>query len=299
MLKTLVGKIVVILGFVFLFGQHLIYRNWEAILVIVSAIILVPIGLELIFEKEKYRRFENLILLSAFLLLPAYSLPELEFSKILCLPYLLVTIWLSVDYVFLFFKNEKYKSLENWLPIFALGYLTVGAGWIFLFLFNIRPFDFSPTIVGLTAAHFHLAGFVLTVHVWKLIQQKTIRRKAFLSIAPLLGMPIVAAGITLSKLGFDYKIEMFGSLFFVGFVLVMIWEQIRFALTQKGLRKTLFLISAGSLLFTMILASFYAIRVVFPHEFFTIRNMKIWHGTINVLGFGLAALLGWKYMFSK
>ena len=108
-------------------------------------------------------------------------------------------------------------------------------------------------------------------------------------------MPIVAAGITLSKLGFDYKIEMVAGLLFVAFVLVMIWEQIRFALTQKGLQKTLFLIAAFSLLFTMVLAAFYAIRVVFPHAFFTIPNMKIFHGTVNVFGFGLAAFLGWKY----
>ena len=159
---------------------------------------------------------------------------------------------------------------------------------------EIEPLGFDRVIVGLTAAHFHLAGFVLTLHIWQLVQQKIVRNKSLLQIAPLLGMPLVASGITMTKIGFPFQIEMIGSLLFIVFVLVSIWELFRFAKTQNRMQKLLFYIACFSLSFTMILAAIYAIRFIYPHPFFNIPNMKIWHGTVNVFGFGLAALAGWR-----
>ncbi len=289
--NTLTIKAGICILFIVLFGNHLIYENWEGILVCFAAILLVPIGVDLLFEKKIYRQIISIV---ALLLLPAYAFHPTISSQLLILPYCLFTFFLAVIYTIDFFNKKKYFKFENWLPLFALGYLAVGIGWLFCFIFEIKPLNFNPTIVGLTAAHFHLAGFVLTFHTWKLIQQKSVRNKGILKVAPLLGMPLVATGITLTKLGFDAKIEMVGSFLFIVFVLVLIWEQFRFAKTQKGVQKLLFQISAATLLFTMILAMFYAIRSVFPHPFFTIPNMKIWYGTLNVFGFGLCALLGWK-----
>ena len=161
-------------------------------------------------------------------------------------------------------------------------------------VYGINPLGFDEVIVGLTAAHFHLAGFVLTMHIWQLVQQPTVKNKWLLTISPLLGMLLVATGITLTKLGFPFQIEMIGSLLFIVFVLVSIWELFRFAKTQEGIRKMLFYVAGLSLSFTMILAAIYAIRFIYPHPFFNIPNMKIWHGTINVFGFGLTALVGWR-----
>jgi len=296
MFRTLGLKTAICIIFIGLFGQDLIYENWEGVLVCFAAILLVPIGIELLFEKKIY---VDLISVFGFLLLPAYAFHSTLFCKLLSLPYCLFIVFLTTAYALDFFRKKKFSKIENWLPVFALGYLTVGVGWLFCFIFEFSPLGFDKVIVGLTAAHFHLAGFVLTLHSWKLVQQKSVKNKTLLTIAPLFGMPIVALGITLTKLGFDAKIEMIGSLVFIVFVLILIWEQFRFSKTQRGTPKLLFQISASVLLFTMILAVFYAIRSIFPHSLFTIPNMKIWHGTLNVFGFGLCALLGWYFKSAR
>jgi hypothetical protein len=53
------------------------------------------------------------------------------------------------------------------------------------------------------------------------------------------------------------------------------------------------LIGALCLLTGAALAAMYALRFSIPLAFFTIPNMKIWHGTLNTLGFGWLVLSGW------
>lgn len=273
------------------FGEDLVANHWEGVLTCSAAILLVPIGLQLIGTRKLLLQITDV---SAFFLLPVYCFHGFLTIDFFVLPYCLSIAVITVFYIYEFFQKRKFESLVEWLPLFALGYLVVGVGWLFCFIFGINPLDFDDVIVGLTAAHFHLAGFVLTLHIWQLVQQPTVKNKWLLTISPLLGMPLVATGITMTKIGFPFQIEMIGSLVFIIFVLISIGELFRFSKTQNGIQKFLFLMAGLSLSFTMALAAIYAIRFVYPHPFFNIPNMKIWHGTINVFGFGLAALLGWK-----
>lgn len=292
MLKILALKFLMVTTFLFFFGGDLIAHHWEGVLVCFTAILLVPIGFQLLGVRKLYIQITEI---SAFFLLPTYCFHGILNTELFVLPYCLSVLSIMLFYTFDFFKKEKYKSLIDWLPLFALGYLMVGVGWLFCFIYGINPLNFDDVIVGLTAAHFHLAGFVLTVHIWQLVQQPNVQNKWLLTILPLLGMLLVATGITMTKLGFPFQIEMIGSLVFIIFVLISIWELFRFSKTENGIQRLLFLIAGLSLSFTMILAAIYAIRFVWPHPFFNIPNMKIWHGTINVFGFGLAALVGWKF----
>ena len=291
MFKSLLLKFLLAVVFLFFFGDDLIAHHWEGVLVCFAAILLVPIGLQLIGVRKLFIQIAEV---GAFFLLPAYCFHGILNTHFFILPYCLSIFVITVFYIFNFIENIKFKSLVEWLPLFALGYLVVGAGWLFCFIFGINPLEFNNVIVGLTAAHFHLAGFVLTVHVWQLVQQSSVKNKWLLTISPLVGMSLVATGITMTKMGFPFQIEMIGSLVFIVFVLVSIWELFRFSKTQNGIQKFLFIMAGLSLSFTMILAAIYAIRFVWPHSFFNIPNMKIWHGTINVFGFGLAALVGWR-----
>ena len=291
MFKSLLFKFLLAVVFLFFFGEDLIAHHWEGVLVCFAAILLVPIGLQLIGLRNLFVQITEV---SAFLLLPAYCFHGILNAHYFILPYCLSVAVIAMFYIYVFFEKRKFKSLAEWLPFFALGYLTVGAGWLFCFIFEINPLGFDDVIVGLTAAHFHLAGFVLTLHIWQLVQQPTVENKWLLTISSLLGMPLVAIGITMTKMGFPFQIEMIGSLVFIIFVLISIWELFCFSKTRNGIQKLLFLIAGLSLSFTMALAAIYAIRFVYPHPFFNIPNMKVWHGTINVFGFGLAALVGWR-----
>src|SRR5256885_1534113 len=70
-------------------------------------------------------------------------------------------------------------------------YWLVGAGWLALARFGLRPLGFSPEIVLATAVHFHFAGVLLPVLV--------LRSTGPRLVPPvLLGVPLVALGITLA-----------------------------------------------------------------------------------------------------
>ena len=207
MYKQLLLKFSLACIFLFFFGEDLIVHHWEGILVCFAAILLVPVGLQLIGVRKLFIQITEV---SAFLLLPAYCFYAILNTEFFILPYCLSVFVITVFYIYDFFEKRKFESLVEWVPLFSLGYLAVGVGWLFCFVYGINPLKFNNVIVGLTAAHFHLAGFVLTLHIWKLVQQPIVRNKWLLTISPLLGMPLVATGITMTKMGFLFQIEMIG-----------------------------------------------------------------------------------------
>lgn len=275
--------------FLFFAGGDFLQTRWEGALVVFAALALVPTGLQLLqLPQSRWYLLPAIGLVSAYLFFPN------EYAPILALPYLLFATWLTVREFSNLLVFKKFELLQ-WVRLAALAYWATGAAWALCFLADIRPLGFDPVIVGLTAAHFHVAGFVLAVVVYCLLSDAPSLTNKLLGWATLAGMPLVATGITLTKLGFSPIFEWASALGFVGFALAVVWQHIRL-FSQKNhplVSRRLWLGGAICLLIGGVLASLYAIRFSFPMDWINIPNMKIWHGTLNAVGFGWLVLNGW------
>lgn len=175
----------------------------------------------------------------------------------------------------------------------GLAYVVVGSGWLLLSRLGLNPMNFSDTIVLLTAVHFHYAGFaapILTGLAGRKIKAGIVR-KFYLAAATgiIAGPPLVAAGITLSR-----AVEVFSAvtLALSLFVLAMLTMFI-IAPAMKPLPRLLLILSAMSVVVTMIFACLYAFGRFAGIETVSIPLMAEIHGVSNALGFVLCGLLAW------
>jgi hypothetical protein len=290
-MRTLAPALIWLL-FLLLAGPDFLLTHWEGALVVFSALAVVPLGLSLLGLPQSWPYALAAAGLAAGYV--AYPAPTAAFFA---LPYLLLAAWLTVDAAakLLIFKNFSWPEV---LRVFALGYWTTGAGWAACFLAGIGPLGFDATITGLTAAHFHVAGFTLTAAVRCLFQENPSRANRLLGMAALLGMPLVAAGITASQLGHSPLLEQVSGGFFAAFAVGVAAQHVVLFFQKKhcpALSRWCWLLAAACLLAGAALASLYAMRFSLPLAWVNIPNMKVWHGTLNTLGFGWGTLLGWAF----
>ena len=279
--------VVIWLVWIVLIGPGFRQNQWECLLIMFAAIELVPRGLDLlrIPQKEWYA-------LMAAGICAAYFFDGYWF---LALPYLLWALWLTLREATEMLSLGK-TQLVDIVRVFALGYWATGATFAVLYLAGISPLGFDPVIVSLTAAHFHVAGFVLAVAVHCLMQQRSGVTTRALGWAAIAGMPLVAAGITLTQLGFSSLLEQMSALGFVVFAVAVIWQQLRLSFQKKYPKKARLLLLSGAVCFLLggALAGLYAMRFQIPLQWASIPNMKIWHGSINTLGFAWLSLIGYR-----
>jgi len=272
---------------VVLSGTEFRQNQWECLLVMFAALELVPRGLRLLGLPQ-----QDWYAVVPVGLCAAYIFNEYWY---LALPYLIWAIWLTLKEATQILTLKKAQLLD-FVRLFALGYWATGATFAVFYLANFSPLGFDPVIVSLTGAHFHVAGFVLAVLVYCLMRERPGATTRILGWATLLGMPLVAAGITASKLGFPTLLEQVSSLGFVVFVLVVIWQQVAlsFQARYSNTARYLWLGGAICLLIGAALATLYALRFQIPIQWVNIPNMKIWHGTLNTLGFAWMSLIGYE-----
>lgn len=267
-------------------GTEFRQNQWECLLVLFAALELAPRGLQLLgFQRNEWYP------LLALGLCAAYFFPGFWY---LSLPYLVYAVWMTLqDATALIFLKKR--SLADWIRLFALGYWATGAAFAGMYLADIRPFDFDPVIVSLTAAHFHVAGFVVAVLIYRLVKENPSPVRKLLGWASLAGMPLVAAGITLTKLGYPAMLEQIAALGFVLLALLLIRQQIQmgFDLKHSKTSRWLWLGGVCCLLVGVCLAGVYALRFQLPIQWVSIPNMKLWHGTLNTLGFAWLSLMAW------
>lgn len=271
-------------------GKEFCLLHWEGALVVFAALSLVPQGLNLSgFTPARWYWFVATLFCVAYLFFPN------KIAALAALPYLLLAVWLSIQAILNFLIFRKFELIE-WARFAALAYWATGAAWAVCFLADIRPLNFDPIIVGLTAAHFHVAGFALTVAIYCLVQENACLINRLLGWASLLGMPLVAMGITFTKLGFSPVFEWMSALGFVAFAAIVAWRHARLFFQKKYPRtaRTLWLGGSICLFAGIVLAALYALRFSFPIDWVNIPNMKIWHGTLNAVGFGWLVLKGWE-----
>src|SRR5690606_24380069 len=77
-------------------------------------------------------------------------------------PWLLVTIWTALVGLSRA-RAHGFRPIPELSIDAGLGMVAVGGAWATASCLGLRPLGFSDTIVLLTAAHFHYAGFVLPV----------------------------------------------------------------------------------------------------------------------------------------
>jgi hypothetical protein len=273
-------------------GAEFRLNQWECLLIMFAALELVPRGLRLLdLEHQDWYAIVPVGLCAAYLF------PGFWF---LALPYLLWAIWLTLklgsEIVLL-----KKRRLLDFVRVFALGYWATGATFVVFYLADYSPLGFDPVIVSLTGAHFHLAGFVLSVLVYCLMEQRQGNTTRALGWASLFGMPLVAFGITSSKLGLPTILEQISALLFSLFVLLELSQQISMFLNSSFSKtaRWLWLGGVACMLIGIALAGLYAVRFQVPLEWISIPNMKLWHGTLNTLGFGWLSLIGWELTRNK
>ncbi|MCI0685525.1 MAG: YndJ family protein [Gemmataceae bacterium] len=177
--------------------------------------------------------------------------------------------------------------------VLIAGYLAVGAGWLSLARLGARPLGFDDVIVQATAVHFHYAGFALPVVVGCLARadNRGATKAAFWGI--LLGVPLVAAGITLTVWRI-HALELAATIMLASACWIAAWQQGAFAWRRRrnGAR-WLLMLSSLSLAGAMLLAVIYALGQFAGVEWLDIPFMLRFHGCAQVFGFALPALAAW------
>lgn len=270
-------------------GTALLQTHWELALLVFAALLLVPQGLALLDRPVSVMYW----LVVAGFCIAALIAPH-PLSPWLSAPY----IGYIVVAVYQEFRRgySGAKSRNLWLlSLLALVYWLTGAIWAFCFFTEIQPFGFDLIIVALTANHFHLAGFVLTVLIRQLYFVQTGLLNSALVVGAILGMPLVAAGITLTKFGYSPVLEWVAALGFAVMAFIVLIQHIRLAFNPDYplIVRVLWLSGSLCLLAGASLATLYALRFEFPINWVNIPNMKWWHGSLNTLGFGWLTLSGW------
>ncbi len=277
--------------FLLLVEREFLLSHWEGALVVFAALALVPMGLHLLGLPQGRWYWAVAVGLAV-----GYGLYPAPAAIFFALPYFLLAAWLTVEAMVNLLVYKDFSWL-NVLRAVALGYWATGAGWAMCFLAGIGPLGFDAVITGLTAAHFHVAGFVLAVAVRCLFQEKPSTANRLLAVATLLGMPLVAAGITMTQLGFPPLTEQVAGGFFAAFAVGVAARQVALFFGKNkhpAAARWCWLAAAGCLLVGAALASLYAMRFSLPLAWVNIPNMKVWHGTLNAVGFGWLTLMGWR-----
>ena len=219
---------------------------------------------------------------------------EAGMAAALCaIPWFLLLSLLLIKTLVEFF-TQKTLRLKDLLIAGAFLFLSIGGLWAIVHRLGINPLGFDDTIVLLTVAHFHYAGFILPVLAHLAIKQDDHWSAALCGTGILIGTPLVALGITFSQQGLPIVFEtvaasiMALSAFGIGFI------QICLGLKEQGrISKGLFLLSGFSLMLGMILAACYGLRPFINLPFLSIPFMYAVHGSLNTFGFALPGILAW------
>jgi len=276
--------------------------GWAMRLLLLAPLVLAPVGLRLAILSDRNVSAFGLLLLSSQLQFPsavvlaiAFLQPPGLLAGLMSLPWFITTAiisWMG----FVHIRERGLKSWENLCIDAGLVYLVVGGGWTVLSRWGMRPLNFEPVIVLLTAIHFHYAGFLLPIFTGLAAQKLKGALSRLAVFGVIAGVPLVAVGITATQLGFGTWLESFAALVLAGAGLLTAWLHLRLA-AQKHWPSTvrvLWSIAAFSLAFSMILAALYGLRFNLSLAWLDIPWMRALHGSANALGFGLAGVMAWN-----
>jgi hypothetical protein len=281
---------------------------WAYALLLFAALVLVPLALDLFPDPENgdppgiSRAFwwlERILLPAGLLLLASCWLPSGAAAALLALPWLAVTALLAAIGVVRARRGGWRRELDGLSRDAALMFAAIGGAWVMADRVGYAPLGFNPLIVTLTAVHFHYAGLLLQLFAGLLQREVFFWRMASRAVVGVvLGVPAVALGITLTHLGWGMAAEKAAScgLALAGMVVGVL--HVRLAVDSKRdlATRALLAVAGLSIFVGMVLAATYALRGSVALPALDIPQMRMVHGTINALGFGLCGVLAWRRM---
>lgn len=221
-----------------------------------------------------------------------------DWAMLLATPWLLFTLMLAGLAIEQLARQPRPK-IEEWGRLGAMLFLPIGACWAIAARGHLQPLGFREIIVLLTAVHFHYAGFAIPLMAGELARARPSRWTRGLLLAILIGVPLVAIGITTTQLGGPREIELLSAFVLAGAGIVLGCGQIKLA-TQNPLLVSGFLTVSGlSLIVALGWSVVYASGQYGLIERVEIPFMVHWHGAINAAGAALCGLFGWHLVLTR
>jgi YndJ-like protein len=264
---------------------------WVVLLLLLSALLLMPMA-RCFLDAESQQTWRPKVELGYAILITASFITH---ATIYVIPWLLVRSAAAFEAI----RNGRKKPLKDTAELVLLSariFPAIGAVWLVAYQSNWTPLGFDPLIVLLTAVHFHHAGFTLPLMAGLNAKAHPGCWTRFSCVTILLGVPLVAVGITCTHVGVLKFVEPFGVTIFVLGALGVALSQMRRGLEKQhtiGTRLS-FLISGTSLFAAMLLALSFGLRYLIPNYALTMPQMWMIHGTLNAFGFGLCGILAWR-----
>ncbi len=280
---------------------------WAHALLLFAALVLVPLALELFDEKEETGLPPRLLaiarsvqLSAAIFLAIACGLAPGAVAATAALPWVLWTGLVAAIGVGRMRREGLRRSLDGLCADVALVFAAIGGAWTLADRLGYSPLGFSREIVALTAVHFHYAGLLLPLFAG-LVQRELwfLRFAARAAVGVVLGVPAVAIGITTTRLGWGTSIEAAAGvgLALAGMAVAVLHVRIALETKRDALTRALLGVAGVSLFFGMVLAALYALRLSLALvPWLGIPQMRMLHGTVNAIGFGLCGVLAWRRM---
>lgn len=284
---------------------HVLHLVWAYAMLLFAALALIPLALDLAGDPDESALAAQIFRAARWLQLPAALLLILAFVQPVGLkalacaaPWIVFTGLVAGSGMLRIFRRGI-APLSLLCRDAGLAFLAVGGGWLFCDRLGQRPLGFSADIVLLTAIHFHFAGLILPIITGRALAQFSGSHfAAVIGYGVLSGVPLVAVGITASQLGSGHGIELFSTAWLAAATMAVASLHLILAAQRRrpmGSR-VLWMVAAGALFFSMSLAVLYAARpYVMPIVWLDIPWMRALHGTTNVFGFALAAVLAWRW----
>ncbi len=273
--------------------------DWAGSLVVFAAAVLVPAAMSLVVGDRGARPWGWAVGFgeaSALLLIASFGRPPGPISAILSGPWLVTTAFVAILGL-LRLRDRGFRSIGEVSIAVGMMYLAVGGAWASAARLGFRPMGFADLIVLLTADHFHYAGFVLPIVVGLAARRVGGRMSVVAGWGVILAVPAVASGITATQMGLSPRVETACALFMAGsgVLAALLLLRVAFSRGQSAVSRVAWAGSAGCLAFGMVLATLYGSRTTGLLPRVEIPRMILLHGTVNGLGFGSLALLGWLF----
>ncbi len=280
--------------------------HWTARVLILAAVFVVPLGLRIVSLEttgviaDRFGRVARIAqFLAAFPLIYALLQPPGRLAAVLGAIYAAATLLVAAWGVMRAWRHRPGPVGSLCIDV-GLVYLAVGGIAVVLDRAGLRPLDFDPAIIQLTAVHFHYAGFTLLL-LAGLAAKPLDRLSQFNCVSVVVAVPLMAIGITASRLGASPAIECVAAwCMAIGGLLTAV-QYVRLA-TEAGwpvVLRACWVTVAASLIFSMWAAVFYGSRAYLAIEWLDIPWMRALHGIANGFGVGLIGVLGWSMAARK
>jgi len=264
----------------------LVAPSWTHALLALAPLVILPAGLRLAEYAvpgpgiDVLDSFEFWRVVSSLSLLVSLSMDPGRIAGLLAVPWLLYTAAVGIVGGLRLLSRTSLRDV-GLASDFGQMYLIVGGSWLVLSRLGGPALGFSPTIVRLTAVHFHYAGFALPI-IATIVSRRLTKTGAWLERAVVVGIPITALGLTL-----EGPIEFPAATFMavVGFMVAVALGGLAAERGDVPLGVASLALGSG-----MSLAMAWAITQKWEIAGLPIDRMVRTHGSLNAIGFGLLGL---------